>query len=198
MAANPNETPRHFYNLDEYFALEHAGDARYEYWDGDIACMSGGTVSHSRIARNVLLSLSQKLVAGGRCEAFTTDLAVKTPLLPPYRYPDVTVACGDLKFENIRGVDALINPILIVEVLSATTEERDRNEKFTAYKAIESFKEYLLIAQNTVRITHWVLRSDSRWEQNDITESNSSLTLECIDCMLPVREIYEGVRFRRT
>jgi len=196
MAANPNETPRHFYNLDEYFALEHAGDARYEYWDGDIVCMSGGTVSHSRIARNVLLSLSQKLVAGGRCEAFTTDLAVKMPSLPPYRYPDVTVACGDLKFENIRGVDALINPILIVEVLSATTEERDRNEKFSAYKAIESFEEYLLIAQNTVQITHWVLR-DSQWIHNDVTDPSASLTLACFDCVLPVREIYEGVRFKK-
>src|SRR5215472_8282692 len=174
MAADPHDTPRHFYNLDEYFALEHAGDARYEYWDGDIVCMSGGTVSHSRIARNVLTNLSRRL-ARQQCEVFTSDLAVKTPSVPPYRYPDVTVACGELRFENIRGVDALVNPILIVEVLSPTTEARDRNEKFTAYKGIGTFKEYLLVAQDAVRITHWVLRTDSQWTHTEAIDLKGTI-----------------------
>jgi Uma2 family endonuclease len=115
MAANPKE-PRHYYSLDEYFALERAGDARYEYRDGDIFCMSGGSRAHVQIASNVFFRLRQRL-EGGPCRVFTGDLAVKTPSLPPYRYPDVTAGCGQLKFEHIRGVDALVNPVLIVAVL---------------------------------------------------------------------------------
>jgi Uma2 family endonuclease len=195
MAANPNESPHHFYTLDEYFALEHTGDARYEYWDGDIVCMSGGTEAHGLIAGNIHYRIRQRL-EGGPCVAFTADVAVKTPSVPPYRYPDVSVACGQAKFEDIKGVDALVNPVLIVEVLSPATARRDRNEKFTAYKAIASFREYLLVAQDAVRITHWVLR-DSQWMYNDVTDPSASLTLACFDCVLPVGEIYEGVRFKK-
>src|SRR5882724_3062675 len=127
MAAYPNNIPRHYYSLEEYFALEHAGDARYEYWDGDILCMSGGSEAHGTIAGNIFYRLRQKL-EGKPCRVFTADMAVKTPTLLPYRYPDASVACGESRFENIRGVDALLNPVLIVEVLSPTTAQHDREE----------------------------------------------------------------------
>jgi len=194
MAADPHNTPRHFYSLDEYFALEHAGDARYEYWDGDIVCMSGGTEAHGRISGNVYYRLRRNL-EGRDCLAFTADTAVRTPTLLPYRYPDVTVACGDLKFQNIRGVDALVNPILIVEVLSPTAELHDREDKFTAYKAIRSFKEYLLIAQDALRISHHIRQEDGRWLNEEVTEANTLLSLGCINISLSPPEIYEGVAF---
>src|SRR5258707_290143 len=132
MATNPKDAPRHFYTLDEYFALEHTGDARYEYWDGEIVCMSGGSKEHLRTCDNAFFHLRQKLTKGV-CQAFSSLLPVKTPSLQPYRYPDVTVACGGLIFENIRGVDVLVNPTLIIEVLSPTSSIRDRNDKFAAY-----------------------------------------------------------------
>ena len=192
MAADPNDPPRHFYSLDEYFALEHAGDARYEYWHGDIVCMSGGTEAHGRIASNVHYRLRRNLESGP-CLAFTGDAAVKTPTLLPYRYPDVSVACGDLKFETIRGVDALINPVLIVEVLSPTTALHDREDKFTAYKAIASFKEYLLIAQDALHVSHHVRQADGRWVRDDVTDGNATLALECVGSDLRLAEIYEAV-----
>jgi len=99
MVAKSNE-PRHFFTQEEYFALEHAGDGRYEYWDGDIVCMTGGSRAHGRIVGNVFYWLSAGLI-GGACQAFTGDTAIKTPTVPPYRYPDTSVGCGDLKFENI-------------------------------------------------------------------------------------------------
>jgi len=194
MAADPHDTPRHFYSLDEYFALEHAGDARYEYWDGDIVCMSGGTEAHGRIGGNVYFRLRQNL-EGSPCLAFTGDVAVRTPTLLPYRYPDVTVACGELKFQNIRGVDALINPTLIVEVLSPTTSLHDREDKFTAYKAIPSFKEYLLIAQDKVHITRYARQEDGLWLPEEITDTKTSLSLGCIGISLSPSEVYEGVTF---
>jgi Uma2 family endonuclease len=195
MVANPKDVPRPFYTLDEYFALEHASDARYEYWDGDIVCMSGGSQAHYQISFNAAFRLRQKL-EGGPCRAFTADLPVKTPTLPPYRYPDVTVGCGELKFENIRGVDALINPVLILEVLSPTSEDRDREVKFTAYQAILTFEEYLLVAQNTPHVTHYAREADGKWLREDLTDLSSSVPLASVGCTLTLSEIYEDVRFK--
>jgi len=107
----------------------------------------------------------------------------------------MTVACGDLKFQNIRGVDALINPILIVEVLSPTTELHDREDKFTAYKAIPSFEEYLLIAQVALRISHHTRQEDGRWLSEEVTDANTLVSLGCIGIAFSPSEIYEGVTF---
>lgn len=194
MAANP-ELPRHFFTLDEYFALEHAGDARYKYWDGDIVCMSGGTEAHGQIAGNVFYRFRQK-AEGKNCRVFTGDTAVKTPSLVPYRYPNASLVCGEAKFENIRGVDALLNPVLIVEVLSPTTERHDREDKFAAYKIILSFREYILISQDRPHITCYRLQEDGIWFREDVTDIGRTLTLESIGLSLTVGEIYEGVAFR--
>lgn len=194
MASNPKDAPRHFYTLDEYFALEHTGDARYEYWDGDIVCMSGGSKEHARIDGNVYHRLRLKLDSGS-CQAFTSEMPIKTPTLFPYLYADVSVACGELIFEKIHGIDVLVNPTLIVEVLSPTSELRDRDEKFTAYKAIESFMEYLLIAQAAPQVTHYVRQSDGRWESEVITDMNAEITLSSVGCKLSLAEIYENISF---
>jgi Uma2 family endonuclease len=195
MVADLKDVPRPFYTLDEYFALEHAGDARYEYWDGDIVCMSGGSEAHTQICGNVFFRLRLQL-SGGPGRAFTAGLPVKTPTLPPYRYPDVTVACGELKYEHIRGVDALMNPALIVEVLSPSSEARDREDKFTAYQAIPTFGEYLLVAQDTPRVIHYIRQSDSKWMREDLTDLDAGLTLASIDCTLSLRDVYEEVKFK--
>ena len=195
MVADLKDVPRPYYTLDEYFALEHAGDARYEYWDGDIVCMSGGSQAHLQISNNVFFHLRLQL-SDKPCRAYTADLPVLTPTLPPYRYPDVTVGCGELKYEHIRGVDVLINPALIVEVLSPTTEARDREDKFAAYQAIPTFGEYLLVAQEMPHIIHYTRQSDGRWVREDVMDLNAELRLAVIDCSLTIRDIYEEVKFR--
>lgn len=103
MATNPKDLPQHYYSLDEYFALEHAGEARYEYWDGEIVCMSGGTRAHGLISSNAAFHIRLGL-RGGQYRVFTADTAILTPAIPPYRYPDASVACGDLQYKNVRGV----------------------------------------------------------------------------------------------
>ena len=193
MAANPTDSPRHSYTLAEYFALEHTGDARYEYWDGEIICMSGGSEQHIRIGGNLYFALRQQ-VTGRNCEAFTSDLAIKTPALPPYRYPDVSVACGEAAFEKIDGIAVLTNPILIVEVLSPETEKRDRNEKRLAYQATPQLMEYLLIAQNSPHITQFVRQSDI-WIRSDYGDLKASITLPSIECVLSLKDVYVGVDF---
>ena len=194
MAANPVNPPSHLYSLDEYFALEHAGDARYEYCDGEIFCMSGGSLTHVRIAGNIYHALRSKLT-GSPWNAFTADLAVKTPTLPPYRYPDVSVACGEPRVENIRRVDVLLNPTLIVEVISPTTESRDRGDKFTAYKQIASLKSYLLVAQDAPRVTLYERSPDGTWPPLELTSLGAVIQLDAVNCELSLAEIYEGVAF---
>lgn len=195
MATNPKDVPKHYYSLDEYFALEQASDARFEYWDGDLVCMSGGTRRHYRISGNVYLALALGL-RGGRCQSFTGDAPIWTPTLPPYRYPDASAACGELEYKNVGGLDALINPVLVVEVTSPSTVVLDEGPKFVAYQAISTLREYLLVSQDSPRVTHYTRRDDgSVWERRDVTDTDASLDLESIGCALKMRDIYESVTF---
>lgn len=194
MAANPTDWPRHYYSLDEYFALEGASDARFEYWDGDILCMSGGSRKHGEISSNIHYRLRLAL-EGGPCRAFTADQAVLTPALPPYRYPDASVACGKLKYQHLRALDALVNPVLLVEVLSPATATLDQESKFAAYQAIKTFTEYLLVAQDAPRVTHYTRQPDGAWTRRDVTDMDATLHLESVGCALKLRDVYEGVTF---
>lgn len=111
----------------------------------------------------------------------------------PYRYPDASVACGELQFKRIRNLDALVNPVLIVEVLSPSTAAHDFEEKFAAYQAIETFRDYLLVAQDEPHVTHYTRREQETWERRDVTERAAVLWLAQLGCELKVRDIYEGL-----
>jgi len=193
MVANPKEITWPYHSLEEYFAIEGAGHVRYEYWDGQIVCMSGGTRQHIEIGGNAYFILRRQL--GGRnCRAFTAEQAIKTPTLPPYRYPDASVGCGKLMFERIESVDALVNPILFIEVLSPSTESRDRGPKRAAYQALPSLMEYVLVAQDAPHITHY-LRQGNDWARSDYGSLDLSVILPSIECTLSLNELYEGVEF---
>src|SRR2546423_1536897 len=108
MVVDLKDLPRHHYTLEEYFALEQASEARFEYWDGDIVCMSGGSERYYTISENLRTRLAE-ILRGGKCRALSGGVPIKTPSLPPYRYPDVSVVCGELHFERVDKVDALTN-----------------------------------------------------------------------------------------
>lgn len=194
MVANPKNIPQHYYSLDEYLALEQASHTRFEYWDGEIVCMSGGSLKHGQISSNVHFRLRSQL-GGKGCQVFTADTSVKTPTLPPYRYPDVSVVCGEVKVERIRSVEALTNPVLIVEVLSPTTAERDRAEKFDAYRVLPSFREYLLIEQDRPFVIRHYRGADDEWRSEEIVGLDADITLQSVSSALKMAEIYEEVGF---
>lgn len=197
MAVNHKDLPRHYYTLGEYFALERTGDARYEYWDGEIVCMSGGSRQHAMIGGNLYFKLRAQL-GGTDCQTFNADMPIRTPSLPPYRYPDASVACGNLVFENVNGIDVLTNPILIVEVLSPGTENLDRKEKRAAYQLIPSVMELLLIAQDAPHVTQFLRSSQAgakEWEQNNYGDLTAMIELPSINCSLSLKDIYEGIDF---
>ena len=194
MATNPKNVPQHYYSLEEYFALEDASDARFEYWDGDIVCMSGGSRAHGTIGSNVHFALATGL-RSGKCRAYTGDLAVYTPTLPPYRYPDASAVCGEPEFMHIKGHDALVNPVVVVEVMSPSTAALDEGPKLVAYQGIPTLRDYVLISQDEPRVTHHARLEGGDWERRDLTDLDASLELESIGCALKLRDIYDGVTF---
>ena len=184
---------RHRYTIEEYMALERASDRRYEYWDGEIVCMSGGTLHHAQISRNVFRAIDRKIEGHGR-QAFTGDMAVKIPGLATYRYPDASRVCGEAQVEETNGIDVLVNPILIVEVLSPVTQDRDRNEKRLAYQSIPSMREYLIVSQDIPHITHYT-REGAVWRRADYSTTAETIECSAISANLTLAEIYQGVSF---
>ena len=190
MVANPKRR----YTLEEYFELERKSEERFEFWDGEVFCMSGVSEEHAEIETNLITSLKPRLRARG-CRVFPANVRIKVPSAPPYRYADMSALCGEAKFEEIGGVDALINPSLIVEVLSPSTEGYDRGDKFTHYKSVPSFNEYLLVAQHRPHVTHLVRRDDGAWVHNEYNDLEATPRLSSLDCELSMREVYENVSF---
>jgi Uma2 family endonuclease len=182
------------YTLEEYFELELSSEEKYEYFDGEVFNMSGGSPAHEQVIVNLIINLGNKLRGRG-CRVFPSNLRVKVPSLPPYRYPDLTALCGTPHYEKIGGIDALTNPTLIAEVLSSSTEAYDRGDKFTNYKSIESFGEYVLIAQHRPHVTHYVKGDDGRWAYEEINELDALLVLASLDCRIELRDVYENVEF---
>jgi len=190
MAANPERR----YTLEEYLELDRTSEERLEFWDGEVFCMSGGSQAHDRILVNCIVHLSAKLDSS-KCRVFSSDMKIKVPAAPPYRYADVSTLCGEAQFEKVGGVDALLNPQLIVEVLSPSTEAYDRGEKFTHYKSIPTLREYLLVAQHRPHVTRLYRQDDGVWIHTEATDLTATLTLDSLGCDLPLSEIYRGVSF---
>ena len=182
------------YTLDEYFDLERTSEEKYEFFNGEVFCMSGVKRNHAQIETNSVMALGDKL-AGRGCRINGSSLRVKTPSMPPYRYPDLSVVCEEPQFEEIGGLDVLTNPVLIIEVLSPSTEAYDRGDKFTYYKSIPSFREYLLVAQHRPHITHYVKQNDGKWSYEEFNEINDSVYLETVDSTLSLGEVYRDIEF---
>lgn len=182
------------HTLEEYFELERVSKERFEFWNGQVIRMNDEGRTHELIIRNILNNLNFKLDRR-HCEAFTSSTRVKVPSAPPYRYPDVTVLCGAPKFEKIGGVDTLTNPALIIEVLSLSSEAYDRGEKFSHYKSIQTFGEYLLVAQHCPHVTQFIKHDARTWLQREYNDLDAEFTLSSLVCELSLREIYENVEF---
>lgn len=188
MAAYPTRK----YTLEEYFDLELSTNERFEFFNGEVFSMSGASNAHDQIESNTRLSLHLAL-RERECRVFTGNMRIKVPSLPPYRYADVAVLCGEPVFEKIGGVDTLTNPALIIEVLSDSTEAYDRGDKFTHYKSIPNLREYLLIAQHRPHITQYVKQTAGSWSYCEVNDLSASLVLPSVDCVLELSEVYRDV-----
>ncbi|MCY7375549.1 MAG: Uma2 family endonuclease [Pyrinomonadaceae bacterium] len=186
--------PKRKYTLEEYFELDKNAEGNFEYFDGEIFEMSGVSPEHATIEMNLAEILNPVARKRG-CRAFPANLRIKVPVLPTYRYPDLSVAYGETVFVEIQGLQCLVNPILIVEVLSESTEFYDRGEKFRQYKSIESFREYLLVSQTEKIITLFQKHNERFWLQGDYV-AGESFHLNTLDFDLTVDEIYQDVEIK--
>jgi Uma2 family endonuclease len=182
------------YTLEEYLELDHRSEEKIEFWDGHIFTLAGASVSHNRIQRNCTTYLQNRL-RGRRCEVFPSDMRLDVPAYPPYRYPDLSALCGNAIFKNVGKQELLTNPTVIIEVLSDSTADFDRGYKFTYYKSIASFTEYILIAQDRPHVSQFVKQAENSWVNHEFNDINDTFYLESLDCELPLTEIYENVEF---
>lgn len=181
------------YTLQEYFELEKNSEEKWEFWDGHIWNMSGASFTHEDIVANLLRELGNRLPAG--CRASGSNVKVKVPIFPPYRYPDVTIVCGKREKEIMSGLEVLLNPHTIIEVLSPSTEAFDRGAKFTYYKSIPSLKEYLLVAADRPHVTQFIRHTEDEWLNRDFTGIESSLTFPAFGIEVPLSGIYLDIDF---
>lgn len=182
------------YTFEEYLELDHNSEEKIEFWDGNVFTLAGASVSHNRIQRSVLTTLTNKL-RGRNCEVFPSDMRVKVPAYPPYRYPDLSALCGEARFEKMGKQELFVNPSLIVEVLSDSTEGFDYSYKFTYYKSIESFTEYVLIAQDRPHVSQFVKQNENGWLNHEYNRLEDKFNLRSLDCEITLAEIYETVQF---
>ncbi len=188
--------PKLNYTLEEYLELDRNSEERLEYWEGEIFSMSGVNSEHDQVESNLHFLLRQKL-SGKGCRVFLANMRIKVPSLPPYRYGDISALCGEPKFIKFGGVDVLTNPALIIEVLSPSTESYDRGDKFTHYKSIPGFCEYLLIAQHRPHVAQYIKQSDEEWLQREFNDLADLVKIVSLGCELPLREIYQGITFSK-
>lgn len=186
--------PKVRYNITEYIELLKNSDERLEYIDGEVVSMAGGKIVHGDIAANIVRHLGNRL-ADGRCRVSGGDVALKVPTAQPFRFPDASVVCGERVIEDFQGIEMLVNPTLIIEVLSPSTEAYDQGAKFLAYQSIDSFQEYLLVAQDRPHITHYTRQKRDKWLRSDIIGLNSEVKLESLNVSLPLAEIYWQITF---
>ena len=177
------------YTPEEYLALERNAEFKSEYLDGRIVAMTGATIAHVTITGNVNGELRQRL-RGGPCRAVASEMRVQVGEGRRYVYPDVVAFCGEPRFMD-GTLDTLMNPALIVEVLSPSTEAYDRGEKFLHYRDIESLQEYVLVAQDRVLVERFV-RAGEFWTLSTISDPDASLELTSVRCEIPLRDIYEN------
>jgi len=179
----------------EYLALERKSETRNEYYNGEICAMSGPSREHNLIAGNLFRDIGNQL-EDRPCETYMNDMRVWIEATGLYTYPDGVVVCGEPRFQD-REVDTLLNPTVIVEVLSPTTEAYDRGDKFRHYQRIGSLREFVLIAQDRMMVERYT-RQGNDWVLSDMTDPDQVLKLESIGCQIPLDRIYAKITFPET
>lgn len=187
--------PKTRYTSEQYLALERAAEYKSELVNGEIYAMSGASLKHNLVAGNLFGELRDQL-KGKPCLSFTGDMRVMVDLTGMYTYPDVTVVCGEPRFED-SSVDTLSNPTLIIEVLSPSTEAYDRGDKFAHYRKLNSLREYMLVSQDKPRIEHYLRQTDNpnQWLLTEISGLDGALSLPSISCAVAMQDVYDRVVF---
>jgi Uma2 family endonuclease len=187
----------------EYLEIERAAEFKSEFFNGEMfpmqgpggpLGMAGATFAHNAVKENLSNALGNVL-RGGPCRTLSSGMKVKVPATGLYTYPDILVVCGQPQFPDEKSTDVLLNPAVIVEVLSPATEKYDRGAKFRQYQQLPSLKEYILVAQDESVCERFVRQADNSWLLTTVTGLESHLAFATVDASVPLAEIYFGVTF---
>ena len=183
--------PANFLTPEEYLELERKAEVKSEYFQGEMFAMAGASRRHGLIVTNLVRELSQRLKAKP-CEVYSSDMRLRISQTGLYTYPDVVVACGELQFADNQK-DTLLNPIVIIEVLSDSTRDYDRSEKFQQYRSLSSLREYITIAQDKCHVEQYTRQPENRWLLEETQDQSAVIRLASIDCEIPLAEAYDKV-----
>jgi Uma2 family endonuclease len=185
--------PTSFLTPEEYLEQERRAEYKSEYFGGEVFAMAGASYRHSLIVTNLMRELSLQLKEGP-CEVHAGDLRLGVTPTGLYTYPDVMVICGDVKFADNQK-DTVLNPVVLIEVLSESTRDYDRGRKFQHYRALPSLKEYLTVAQDEPHVEHWTRQEEDRGLLVEYSNLSQTVRLASIGCVLPLAEIFHKIEW---
>jgi Uma2 family endonuclease len=184
----------HVASPEEYLEFERVSETRHEFLDGDLYAMAGESLSHSRVCTNISGEVREKL-KGRSCEPLSPNMKVRTSNASLFAYPDVTIVCGEPLFHDAKK-DVLVNPKVIFEVLSPSTEKYDRTTKFQRYRmGNETLVDYILVSQDKPFVEHFTRQLNGDWRYRSYSSLTESFEIESVECSLSLAEIYDRVEF---
>ncbi len=187
------QTQTSYLTPQEYLAMERLAQYKSEYFDGEIFAMSGASPAHNRVVANALTEINLQFKKRP-CLVYANDMRVKVSPTGLYTYPDIVALCGPPRFDDNQK-DTLLNPTVIIEVLSDSTQAYDRGKKFQHYRTLESLQEYLLIAQEECHVEHYVRQSGNEWLLTETNDLAAVIHLAAIQCQLALADIYDKVEW---
>jgi len=190
----PSQPQLSYITPEEYLAIERQADFPSEYFLGETFAMAGASKEHNLIAGNAFAELHAQLKKRP-CQVYSNDMRVKVNPTGLYTYPDIVVVCGKEQFDD-KHKDTLLNPTLIIEVLSDSTEAYDRGEKFQHYRQLDSLMEYILIAQKKHHLEHYVRQPDNQWLFSETDNLQDIVQLSAINCHLTLSEVYDNINIK--
>ena len=185
---------KQFISEEDYLTMEEVSPVKHEYFDGEIFQMAGASERHNNIAGNIYGELYVQMKKRP-CKVYQNDMRLYIEKDGIYVYPDVMVVCGKPEIKKYKSLDNILNPVLIVEVLSDSTADYDKGAKFEQYRTIESFKEYLLVSQDAKQITRYTKQPDGSWVLMDFIGEKTEVELSSIESTLAMEDIYDKVDF---
>ena len=192
-----NEPALKYNNIsaEEYLKQERAATEKHEYYQGEIFAMSGASKEHNEIFSNFFGDIAHQLKGKG-CKPYGSDFRVHIPKNTLYTYPDIIIVCGEPEFTDDK-MDTVTNPSVIVEILSKSTRNYDKGEKFTLYRDITTLKEYILVDTEKIHVEKHIRHADNSWQLTDYRYIEEYFTIDCVQISLLLKDIYDGVFFNK-
>ena len=184
--------PKPFITEADYLERERVSTSKHEYYSGEIFAMTGASEAHNLIASNVTATFHRQL-RGRACRIYPSDMRLKVIQTGLNTYPDLTIVCGPPQFTDLTKRDTLINPTVIIEILSPSTERYDRGLKFQNYRTISSLQDYILIAQDAAHIEHYTRHEPNQWILTEVVGLDNSLTIASLGVTINLTDAYEQI-----